>query len=131
MTPDRTVRWACGVGAAGLIAWAPTLPLWTMTMRAPQYPAGLTLSAYGTGMAGDVSELNILNHYIGMPPLHAPALETAVFPFAVIGAGAAVPALAAAPDAPAPRGRGCCADSTRDARRSAVAALRVWPFAEP
>ena len=84
MTPDRIVGWACGVGAAGLIAWGSTLPLWTMTMRAPQYPAGLTLSAYGTGMAGDVSELNILNHYIGMPPLHAPALETAVFPVAVI-----------------------------------------------
>ncbi|HVQ42474.1 MAG TPA: nitrous oxide reductase family maturation protein NosD [Vicinamibacterales bacterium] len=84
MTPNRIVGWACGVGAAGLIAWGSTLPLWTMTMRAPQYPAGLTLSAYGTGMAGDVSELNILNHYIGMPPLHAPATETAVFPFAVI-----------------------------------------------
>ena len=84
MTPNRTVRWACGLGAAGLIAWGSTLPLWTMTMRAPQYPAGLTLSAYGTGMAGDVSELNILNHYIGMPPLHAPALETGAFPFAVI-----------------------------------------------
>jgi nitrous oxidase accessory protein len=54
-----------------------------MTMRAPQYPAGLSLSAYGTGMTGDVSELNILNHYIGMPPLHAPPLETAMFPYAV------------------------------------------------
>jgi nitrous oxidase accessory protein len=84
MTPTRIVRWACGAGAACLIAWGSTLPLWTMTMRAPQYPAGLTLSAYGTRMSGDVSELNILNHYIGMPPLHAPALETAVFPFAVI-----------------------------------------------
>ena len=84
MTPNRLVRWACGAGAAGLIAWSSTLPLWTMTMRAPQYPKGLTLFAYGTGMTGDVSELNILNHYIGMPPLHAPALETAVFPYAVV-----------------------------------------------
>jgi nitrous oxidase accessory protein len=83
MTSNKLVRWACGVGAACLIALGSTLPLWTMTMRAPQYPAGLTLSAYGTGMAGDVSELNILNHYIGMPPLQAPPLETAIFPFAM------------------------------------------------
>jgi nitrous oxidase accessory protein len=85
MTSDRLVRWACGVGAACLIAWSATLPLWTMTMRAPQYPAGLRLEAYGTKMTGDISELTILNHYIGMPALHAPALETAVFPFAVGG----------------------------------------------
>jgi nitrous oxidase accessory protein len=52
-------------------------------MKAPQYPKGLTLEAYGTRMSGDVSELNILNHYIGMPPLEAPAFETAAFPIAV------------------------------------------------
>src|SRR5262245_22483353 len=83
MTSGRIVRWACGIGAAALIAWSSTLPLWTMTMRAPQYPAGLKLFAYGTRMTGDVSELNILNHYIGMPGLHAPALETKIFPYAV------------------------------------------------
>ena len=43
---------------------------------------GLQLYAYGTGMTGDVPELNILNHYIGMPPIEAPALETALFPLA-------------------------------------------------
>ena len=83
MTSGRIVRWVCGIGAAALVAWSSTLPLWTMTMRAPQYPAGLKLLAYGTWMTGDVSELNILNHYIGMPGLHAPALETAIFPYAV------------------------------------------------
>ena len=41
-------------------------------MRAPQYPRGLRLYAYGTGLAGDVHEINILNHYIGMPPIEAP-----------------------------------------------------------
>ena len=83
MTPNRIARWGCALAAAGLIAWSSTLPLWTMTMRAPQYPGGLRLFAYGTGMTGDVPELNILNHYLGMPPLHAPALETAMFPFAI------------------------------------------------
>ena len=83
MKAGLMMRWACGLGAAGLIAWSSTLPLWTMTMRAPQYPKGLNLTAYGTSMAGDVSELNILNHYIGMPPLVAPAIETSLFPFAI------------------------------------------------
>jgi nitrous oxidase accessory protein len=54
-----------------------------MTMRAPQYPKGLRLYAYGTGMTGDLRELNILNHYIGMPPVEAPALETALFPYGI------------------------------------------------
>ena len=76
-------RWLCGLGAAGVVAWSSMLPLWSMTMRAPQYPKGLTLSAYGTRMSGDIAELNILNHYIGMPPLEAPAFETSMFPFAV------------------------------------------------
>ena len=84
MTSRGVVRWMCGLAAAGLVAWGSTLPLWSMTMRAPQYPKGLKLSAYGTRMSGDVSELNILNHYIGMPKLEVPALETAMFPFAVI-----------------------------------------------
>lgn len=85
MTRTTIARWICGATAAGLVALASTLPVWTMTMKAPQYPKGLVLSAYGTGMSGDIAELNILNHYIGMPPLQAPALETAAFPFAIAG----------------------------------------------
>jgi nitrous oxidase accessory protein len=71
------------VGAAALVALSAQLPLWTMTMRAPQYPNGLRLFAYGTGMQGDVRELSILNHYIGMPPIEAPAFETALFPLGI------------------------------------------------
>jgi nitrous oxidase accessory protein len=71
------------VTAAGLVWLSSGLPLWTMTMRAPQYPKGLRLHAYGTGMTGDVRELNILNHYIGMPPIEAPQLETAMFPLGI------------------------------------------------
>ena len=52
-------------------------------MRAPQYPKGLRLLAYGTGMSGDLRELNILNHYIGMPPIEAPAFETSLFPVGI------------------------------------------------
>lgn len=84
MTSLLLARWACGTAAAALVAWSSTLPIWTLTMKAPQYPGGLQLSAYGTRMAGDVSELNILNHYIGMPALETPQLETSLFPYAVI-----------------------------------------------
>lgn len=52
-------------------------------MRAPQYPRGLHLHAYGTALSGDVHEINILNHYIGMPAIEAPAFETALFPFGI------------------------------------------------
>jgi hypothetical protein len=31
-------------------------------------------------MDGDLRELNILNHYIGMPAITAPAMETAIVP---------------------------------------------------
>lgn len=76
-------RVVCGFAAAGLVAYGATLPLWILTMRAPQYPKGLHLAAYGTRMTGDIAELNILNHYIGMPPIQAPALETAFFPVGI------------------------------------------------
>jgi nitrous oxidase accessory protein len=72
------------VAAAGLVGLSAALPLWTMTMVAPQYRKGLHLYAYGTGMTGDLHELNILNHYIGMPPVEAPALETAMFPIGIV-----------------------------------------------
>jgi hypothetical protein len=47
------------------------LPLWNLTMFAPQYPDGLRLDIYSHALAGgrhgqDIREINILNHYIGM-----------------------------------------------------------------
>lgn len=84
MTRGRAARIVSAAAAAALVWLAADLPLWTMTMRAPQYPKGLRLEAYGSGVSGDLKELNILNHYIGMKPLEAaPPLETAVFPIAI------------------------------------------------
>jgi hypothetical protein len=50
------------------------LPLWKLTMFAPQYPDGLRLEIYSYKLEGgnggqDVKEINILNHYIGMKDL--------------------------------------------------------------
>jgi nitrous oxidase accessory protein len=81
---ERTIRNAAAIVAAVLVALSASLPLWTMTMKAPQYPKGLRLKAFGTGMVGDVGELNIINHYVGMLPIDPrPALETAMFPIAL------------------------------------------------
>jgi nitrous oxidase accessory protein len=78
------LRTGSALAAAALVALSSIFPLWSMTMRAPQYPKGLRLEAFGSGMAGDVRELNIINHYVGMPPIDpAPALETSLFPIAL------------------------------------------------
>ncbi|MCC6678736.1 MAG: cytochrome C [Phycisphaerales bacterium] len=45
------------------------LPYWHMQLQAPQYPNGLEISAYVNYLEGDVSEIDGLNHYIGMRPL--------------------------------------------------------------
>jgi hypothetical protein len=39
---------------------------WKLTLYAPQYPHGLRLTISLTGMGGDVHEIDMLNHYIGM-----------------------------------------------------------------
>ena len=80
----KRIRIAAGLIAAALIALSAQLPLWTMTMKAPQYRQGLHLYAYGTGMVGDLRELNIINHYIGMAQIDpAPPIETALFPIGI------------------------------------------------
>jgi hypothetical protein len=60
--------------AALLLAFIYFVPLWNMTMFAPQYPDGLRLDIWGYKLAGgnggqDIKEINILNHYIGMKDL--------------------------------------------------------------
>jgi hypothetical protein len=64
------VRWLLLLFAALILAsyW---LPLWRISMFAPQYPKGLFLDIYSWKLSGgnegrDLDEINILNHYIGM-----------------------------------------------------------------
>lgn len=51
------------------------LPTWRITLHAPQYPDGLQMEIYPNTVGGDVREVNILNHYIGMHEI-----ETDEFP---------------------------------------------------
>jgi copper chaperone NosL len=47
------------------------LPTWRITLHAPQYPDGLEMTIYPNTVAGDVDEVNLLNHYIGMQEIDA------------------------------------------------------------
>jgi copper chaperone NosL len=72
-----------GLGPRGLLVIAALfllpaylMPLWKLTMFAPQYPDGLRLSIYSYKLVGgnsgqDIKEINVLNHYIGMRDLAA------------------------------------------------------------
>ena len=60
--------------AVALLAVTYVLPLWNLTMFAPQYQDGLRLDIYSykfeAGNNGqDIKEINVLNHYIGMRDL--------------------------------------------------------------
>lgn len=50
------------------------LPYWKLTLFAPQYPGGLEAKLYVNQVSGDVQEIDILNHYIGMKPMEEAAL---------------------------------------------------------
>jgi len=52
-----------------------SVPLWRMHFEAPQYPKGLHLEIYAHTVDGDVTEINTLNHYIGMAPINRAALS--------------------------------------------------------
>jgi nitrous oxidase accessory protein len=59
---------ALAIAAAALLGSA-FLPYWSMRVRAPQYPKGLQVVVYPHRLDGDVREIDVLNHYIGMRPL--------------------------------------------------------------
>lgn len=84
-------RIACGILAIALITASMGFPLWHARLKAPQYPKGLGIDAYGSRVAGDLDEINGLNHYIGMAPFDLedfPELE--LWPFVLGAAIAAV-----------------------------------------
>jgi nitrous oxidase accessory protein len=86
VTPGRV---AAGGLAALLLLASLALPLWQATLEAPQYPGGLRMEAAGGAVSGDVDEINLLNHYVGMRPFKAediPELDLWV-PTVVLGVG--------------------------------------------
>ena len=89
---DRPVSFAGRamlLAALVLLLGGAVLPLWRISLVAPQYAEGLSLDMYAyqivAGNDGqDLAEINTLNHYIGMKPIaQADFLEMKVLPFAI------------------------------------------------
>ncbi|MDQ7040370.1 MAG: cytochrome C [Rhodothermus sp.] len=59
--------------AALLLLISIFFPYWRIRLFAPQYPGGLVAKVYVNHVAGDVREIDALNHYIGMRPLEEAA----------------------------------------------------------
>ena len=73
------------VAAAILLVVSIYRPWWRLKLNAPQYPQGLYVTAYVNRMAGNVSEIDGLNHYIGMRPLaEAAEFERSVSVYGII-----------------------------------------------
>ncbi|MCC6236697.1 MAG: hypothetical protein IT299_03885 [Dehalococcoidia bacterium] len=85
--PQTDRLWlACSLLAAVALVTSAWLPLWTMELHAPQYPRGLTLTAYGTRLEGDIQEVNTVNHYVGVEPVHTDSIpELGLFPYLLGG----------------------------------------------
>ncbi len=85
---NLTSRGLIVLGAVCLVA-SFFFPLWHIQLVAPQYPDGLNLFVYGyelqAGNGGqDLTEINLLNHYIGMQPIEeADFVEMTWIPFAI------------------------------------------------
>lgn len=81
---SRTSRILLVVVALALLP-AIVLPVWKITLHAPQYPQGLEMTIYANRMAGDIHEINILNHYIGMHEIRADEFREFIFiPFFIL-----------------------------------------------
>ncbi len=84
------VRIASGLAAIALLLVAARLPIWRALFAAPQYPQGLSIAAYGNRVEGDLSEINELSHYIGMPPFNFVGMpEMRLWPLVILVAMAA------------------------------------------
>jgi hypothetical protein len=57
------------IAAAIVLVVSIFMPVWSLSLEAPQYPDGLKVEVYVNHMEGDVWEIDGLNHYIGMRPL--------------------------------------------------------------
>ncbi len=66
-----------------------TLPIWRVSLIAPQYPSGVHMFIYinkiGGSEPGTLQNINILNHYVGMKAIEPESIpELKYFPYIVI-----------------------------------------------
>lgn len=65
------------------------LPLWNITLEAPQYPIPIGMDIWITKIAdhnpNDVKNINLMNHYVGMKEIPEHMEEFDIFPWVVGG----------------------------------------------
>ncbi|XOV91258.1 MAG: nitrous oxide reductase accessory protein NosL [Bacteroidota bacterium] len=75
--------------AALLLASLFVLPLWNITLEAPQYPDPIGMNIFINKFAGvgenDIKNINIMNHYVGMKDIPEVIPEFSIFPYFVGG----------------------------------------------
>lgn len=65
------------------------LPLWNISLEAPQYPEAIGMDIWINKIAdhnpNDIKNINLMNHYVGMKyiPEHLPEFD--IFPWVIIG----------------------------------------------
>ncbi len=58
------------------------LPIWEITLDAPQYPEGLGMTIWINTIKGDLQTINGLNHYIGMKTIEPDSInELRIMPY--------------------------------------------------
>jgi len=117
---------AAATVAAGLLVASLGIPVWHLKMESPQYqgPEALRVRVYPGSLAGDLREIQVLNHYIGVHiPEHLPQLRW--LPIALCGA-AALGLVAAALPARARRRSLFCVALLLSLAMAASAGLAQW-----
>ncbi|MCV9387877.1 nitrous oxide reductase accessory protein NosL [Reichenbachiella ulvae] len=73
--------------AAVLLGGLFVLPLWNITLEAPQYPDSIGMNIYINKFVGandnDIKNINIMNHYVGMKAIPEVIPEFSIFPYAI------------------------------------------------
>jgi copper chaperone NosL len=88
------------VTAAALLGMMYVLPVWRVTLAAPQYPEGLGMQIWLDTITGikpnDLDNINNLNHYIGMKRIVPESIPELRLMPAIVGVLVGLAALAAA-----------------------------------
>lgn len=65
------------------------LPIWRITLEAPQYPIPLGMNIFINDFSDlhphDIKNINLMNHYVGMKYIPESIPEFSIFPYVIIG----------------------------------------------
>ncbi|MFT4833964.1 MAG: copper chaperone NosL [Marinoscillum sp.] len=65
------------------------VPIWNITLEAPQYPdtigMNIHINRFADAGENDIKNINIMNHYVGMKDIPEVIPEFAIFPYVLLG----------------------------------------------